>query len=206
MHHRSPVRRDSPPSILALFALVEDASDRPVIGEGGPLRQLAASWSVALVAQLIALISIIAGVSIAGPRPLAGPVLVEAVVSTLIGLGILMLLRVKPSAGWRRHIRIRLLTIASAALVVALMWLAHLAGGIADDNWRFASFVAAFGSIAVTAIALYAVRAAILSFALGMVSVTVILSGFGVASAIAVMFMLALILVAYRLALIDHHA
>ena len=37
--------------------------------------------------------------------------------------------------------------LASAALVVSLLWLAHLAGGLADEHWRFACCVAAVGSI-----------------------------------------------------------
>ena len=197
---------DSPPSLLTLFALVE-RDDRGFAAEdGGPLRQLSASWSVALVAQLIALIAVIGGAAMAGPAPLALPVAIDAGLSTTIGVAILVLLRVGAARHWRPHAQTRLLAAGSAALVVSLLWLAHLAGGLADERWRFACFVAAFGSIGVTAIALYAVRAAILTFALGMVGVTIALSGMGIASSIAILFMLALAVVAYRLALLDHAA
>ena len=202
----SPADRHETPALMSLFALSE-SHDHGVVVEGDrALSQLAASWPVALVAQLIAMIAVIGGTSIAGPQPLAHPVAVDAGIATAIGVAILGLLRIGAARRWRPHIQTRLITVASVGLVVSLLWLAHLAGGIANENWRFACFVAAFGSIGVTAIALYAVRAAILAFALGMVGVTVALSGWGPASSIAIVFMLALALVAYRLALLDHAA
>ena len=202
---RPQTHSDSPP-LLALFALSE-GHDRGIgTDDGGPLRQLSASWSVALVAQLVALIAVIGGAAIAGPPSLALPVAIDAGIATVIGIGILAILRVGARRHWLPHLQVRALVIGSAALVVSLLWLAHLAGDLADERWRFTCFVAAFGSIGVTAIALYAVRAAILSFALGMVGVTVVLSGLGVASSVALVFMFALTIVAYRLALLDHAA
>ncbi|MGN6268908.1 MAG: EAL domain-containing protein [Sphingomonas sp.] len=199
-------RADSPPPLLALFALSESGERGAGGDDGGPLKQLAASWSVALVAQLVALIAVIGGAAVAGPATLALPVVIDAGIATLIGIGILAVLRIGARRRWLPHHQTRALAVASAGLVVSLLWLAHLAGGLADERWRFACFVAAFGSIGVTAIALYAVRAAILTFALGMVGVTVALSGAGIASCIALVFMLALTIVAYRLALLDHVA
>src|SRR5690242_1145902 len=199
-------RAESPPGLLALFALTDADHRGGVPEDGGPLHQLGASWSVALVAQLVALIAVIGGAAIAGPAPLALPVAIDAGIATAIGVAILVILRLGAARHWRPHIQTRTLALTSAALVVSLLWLAHLASGLADERWRFACFVAAFGSIAVTAIALYAVRAAILSFALGIVGVTISLSGIGVASSIAIVFMLALAIVAYRLALLDHRA
>ncbi|MGN6278056.1 MAG: hypothetical protein ACTHM8_04955, partial [Sphingomonas sp.] len=199
-------RADSPPPLLALFALAE--ASEPGVGrtDRGPLVQLAASWTVALVAQLIALIAVIGGAAVAGPASLALPVAIDAGIATVIGVAILVLLKLGAARRWLPHHQTRALAIASVGLVVSLLWLAHLAGGLADERWRFACFVAAFGSIGVTAIALYAVRAAILAFAFGMVGVTVALSGVGIASCIALVFMLALAIVAYRLALLDHAA
>lgn len=197
---------ESPPPVLALFALVEGDQARVAADQREALSQLGANWSVALVAQLLALITVIYGGSIAGPAALAMPVAISAGIATIFGIIILLLLHLGAAFGWHPHNETRALALASAALVVSLLWLAHLSGGLADERWRFISFVAAFGSIGVTAVALYAVRAAILSFALGMVGVTVILSGFGTASLIAIAFMLALMIVAYRLALLDHEA
>jgi diguanylate cyclase (GGDEF)-like protein len=206
MPFRTPDSADSPPRLLALFALSEGEHRGSATDDSGPLRQLAASWTVALVAQLVALIAVIAGAGIAGPAPLALPVAVDAGIATAIGVSILIVLRLGAARRWLPHVQTRALALASAALVVSLLWLAHLAGGLADERWRFICFVAAFGSIGVTAITLYAVRAAILTFALGMVVVTVLLSGTGIASSIAIVFMLALAIVAYRLALLDHSA
>ncbi|TPG39532.1 EAL domain-containing protein [Sphingomonas koreensis] len=199
--------RTAPPALLALFALRDDDQGGLATVDGEqPLRHLSASWTVALVAQLIAMIAVIMGVIIAGPRDLMPSIAIDTGIATLIGIAMLALLRIGAARRWPTHVQTQLLVPASAALVVSLLWLAHLSGYLGNDTWRFACFVAAFGSIGVTAVALYAVRAAILSFALGMVGVTIVLSGMSPASSIAIIFLLALAIVAYRLAIIDHAA
>jgi diguanylate cyclase (GGDEF)-like protein len=199
-----PASAPSLPPPLALFALEEPHDG--ITATDAPLAHLVANWTVALVAQLIALIATIAGATFAGPQDLVLAIAIDAGAAIVIGLAMLGVLRVGAARRWQVHHRTQALVPLSAGLVVSLLWLAHLGGGIASDSWRFVSFVAAFGSIGVTAITLYAVRAAILSFALGMVAVTIALAGFGVASSIAVIFMLALSIVAYRLAVADHVA
>jgi diguanylate cyclase (GGDEF)-like protein len=206
MSRRSSLARDHRvPPLLSLFALEEaqDASGGRIDADT-PLRHLAAGWTVAVVAQLIALIAAIVGASFAGPYPLVPMIATDAGAAIVVSLAILAVLRIGALRRWPVHVQTRALVPASAALVVMLLWLAHLGAGLADERWRFVCFVAAFGSIGVTAIALYPVRAAILAFAAGMVAVTVALSGLGVASSIAIVFMLALAVVAYRLALADH--
>ena len=203
---RRPVHQhDAPlPPPLSLFALEEPRD--AIVDADTPLAHLSASWTVALLAQLVALIATIVGATLSGPQSLVPAIAFDAGLAIVVGVAMLALLRIGAARRWRPHVRNRALVPLSAILVIALLWLAHLGDGIASDRWRFVSFVAAFGSIGVTAITLYAVRAAILSFALGIVAVTIVLSGFGVAGSIAVMFMLALGIVAYRLAVADHDA
>jgi len=203
MSRRLAKRPESrPPSTLSLFAL--DEAGGALIGGDAPLEHLSANWTVALVAQLVALITAIFGATLAGPHELINSIAADAMLAIVLGIATLAVLRIGAARHWSVHARTRALVPMSAALVITLLWLAHLGSDIDSDHWRFVCFVAAFGSIGVTAATLYAVRAAILAFALGMVVVTVALSGFGIASQIAVMFMIALGIVAYRLALADH--
>ena len=194
---------DSAPSLLTLFGLEADHSDRLAIDLEAPLKQLSASWPVALVTQLVAIVTVIAAIMLSGPRALLIPGVIDSGVVIAIGIGILVLLRLGAGHGWPPHVQTRLLVPASTALVIALLWLAHLSVDVSESSWRFAGFVAAFGAVGVAATALYAVRAAILAFALGIVVVTIGLSGLGIASAIAAVVMLALVLVAHRLAVAD---
>ncbi len=206
MFSRSPAipLRDHPDATsLILFGLVESDEDAWSAAQHVRLAKVGAVWPVALIAQLVAA-AIVFGVSLAAKPALIAAVAVHAGVIALLSGAAFATVRSRTLREWPIHRRNAVLATCAAGLSAALLSLLWVTVELPGGPIELAGLVAIVGAISVTAITLYAVRAATLGFGIGLALMLTLLSGVGIAPVVAIAAFAGFAAVAYRMARIDY--
>ena len=182
------------PSLGRALGLAPSDDEGIADARSARLREAAALWPMA-VAALGLVPLLLGGLAGSGGDAALGVrialVAAPAIVAALAGLA---LLRWGRAQDWPGHGRIAGLAGCAAAAAVSLSLLAAAGGDLPAPAMRAAGFVAIGGGIVVVTIAVQAVRAASLAFAGTLGLMVPVTTGFGVASAAALVFV-ALLLV-----------
>ena len=181
-------------SLGQVLGLVASDDHEVMEGRSTRLGEVAALWPMATAALL--LVPLLLG-CLAGTAHEGGLVVRIALVGApAIGaaLAALLLLRWGSAQEWPSEARVAGLAICGALAALSLSLLLTLGGQLATPATRIAGFVAVCGAIVVTVAALQAVRAASLAFAGALGLMVLVTTGFGMASA-AALILLALLLV-----------
>ena len=169
----------------------------------GQVRQLAATWPFALVVASAAPAIVWWSAYEVGLPALMGTALLWGGVVAGLGLVLLATVKLPASRRWSPYVHVRIATLVGTGIAAALLALLYaIVGGLADA-FHLISFVAVFGAIIVTIIALHPVRAATLGFGLGLVGVLGLRDGIGTAWGVGLCFVLGLAVATYRLAVFD---
>ena len=179
------------------------ASHRHEDGLRDQVRQLSAAWSIAFLAQICA-----AGLIARAAKLLGHPAIIDqvALFGGIIGLcGVILLAAVKLpfTRSWSPHVHVRIATLCAAGVAVGLVSFLSIAALFPVGNYRLAGFVAVFGTIIITVVALHPMRAATLGFATALVATIGARAGPGSVFAVGIAFLLALAVATYRLARLD---
>lgn len=194
---------------VAFAALRTDLSPSASESEGHrdtlrrQMRQLAATWPLALVVSLVAPLQVawaawryaLPGVALTALA--CGVVLGGSGTILLVGLRRGMVRR------WAPHVKVRLATAigaVSGAAVLALLFATDL---LPPGASRLASLVTAFGTLIVMVIALYPVRAAMLGLGAGLLVTLGVQDGLGIGWGIGMVLLMALTASTYGLALFE---
>ena len=169
------------------------------------VRRLASTWPFALVVASAAPAIVCWESRHDGLRAMMVVVLWGGVIA---GLGLLLLAAVAhPRARrWSPYVHVRIATLVGTGIAAALLSLLYATVAAGSGAFPLISFVAVFGAIIVTIIALHPVRAATLGFALGLVGMLGVRDGFGTALGIGLCFLLCLAVATYRLGVFDRRA
>jgi diguanylate cyclase (GGDEF)-like protein len=204
-----PVRRttsfaDSARTTSATLSLADPGDTDAAFDQLQPLRQVASVWPLAIVAQLIAPATFLAAALVIGHGALVPQIIIRGGLAASMGLIVFAVLRIGRTRELAAHLQVRVIALASAGMAASLLYLLQQTAAFAPGKLQLACFVAVFGAIAVSALALFAVRAAVLAFAIGLVATVAWFSGLSVATGLAFGFFACLVIVAYRLAQLDH--
>ena len=191
---------DEKSHLLEALGLVSHAEDQdaPTIGR---LTEMAALWPVVVAVLTLGWAAQIA-VLVAFGAP-TGAAIVLGGALALLGLAAWALVALPAAARLAAHRRVGLLTLLGGALGAALSLQLGLTAHLPAGSAHVAGFVASFGAIVLTAIALHAVRAASLAFAAALALMVPVTSGIGVAAGIALLLVALLLIGVRRLALND---
>ena len=198
-----PIRNRPDAPVATLFGVVESDEDSWSATQHLRLDKVAAVWPVALIAHLVAA-AIVFGVALAAQPATVWSVAIHAAIITVFSLAAFATLRSKLLRDWPIHRRTIALAGCSTGLAAASLSLLWLTAGLPGGPIQLAGLVAIVGAISVTAITLYAVRAATLGFGIGVVVMVTLLAGIGIAPVIAIAALAGLAVVAYRMARIDY--
>ena len=170
------------------------------------LRQLSAAWPIAFLAQCCAGALILRAAQLFGDPVILNQVTLFA--GIIGGFGAILLAAVKlPFARhWSPHHHVRIASLCGAAVGVGLVSFLSIAAVFPVGNYRLAGFVAVFGTIIVTIVALHPMRAATLAFAAALVATIGMRAGPGFEFVVAIAFLLGLVVATYRLAQLDHNS
>jgi diguanylate cyclase (GGDEF)-like protein len=168
------------------------------------ISRLSAAWPLAF----LALVSTAGFVGLVA-RTLGRPDIVARVAlhGGLIGaFGLVMLVALKLpfTQRWSPHAKVRLATLSAAGIAVGLLSLLSITAGFPTGNYRLATFVAVFGTIIISIVALHPVRAATLGFATALVATIGVQAGPGLVCGVGVAALLCLALATYRIARLDN--
>ncbi|WP_404371684.1 putative bifunctional diguanylate cyclase/phosphodiesterase [Sphingomonas sp. MMS24-J45] len=170
------------------------------------VRQLGAIWPLAFVVAVAAPSIVWWAAYEAGLPALMNAATLWGAVVAALGLLLLVVACVPPLKHWSPYIHVRIATLVGCGIAAALLALLYATVGTVSGTFNFISFVAVFGAIIVTIIALHPVRAATLGFAIGLVAVLGLHEGFDTALGIALGFVLCLTVATYRLVAFDRRA
>ena len=173
---------------------------------GIQVRQLAAIWPLAFVVAVAAPAIVWWSSRAAGLAGLMNAALLWGGVVAGLGLVLLMTVGLPPARRWSPYVHVRIATLVGSGIAAALLALLYATVGTMSGAFNLISFVAVFGAIVVTIIALHPVRAATIGFALGLVGVLGLRDGFGAPLGIGLCFMLCLTVTTYRLVVFDRRA
>ncbi|MEO5867160.1 MAG: EAL domain-containing protein [Sphingomonas sp.] len=108
--------------------------------------------------------------------------------------------------GWQPHTHVRLAVLCSTGIAIGQLSLLALAVRFPFGSYHLASCLAVSGTIVVTFVALHPVRAATLGFAGALVTAIGVQTGPGLVWAVALTFLVCLVIATYRLTQIDRFA
>ncbi|MDH7972035.1 EAL domain-containing protein [Sphingomonas sp. AR_OL41] len=181
-------------------AVVAEAHDESLRDQ---VRQLSAAWPLVLLA-LASTSGLVDHVARMLGRPdIVARVMLHNGLIGALGLVVLIALKLPFTHRWSPHAKVRLATVSAAGIAVGLLSLLSITAGFPIGNYRLASFVAVFGTIIITVVALHPVRAATLGFATAMVATIGVQAGPGLVCGVGVAALLCLALATYRLARFD---
>jgi diguanylate cyclase (GGDEF)-like protein len=167
------------------------------------LGEVAALWPMAMAALLLAP-ALLGGFALfSGDGALvvrAGLIGAPALTAALAGLAVL---RLRAVGDWPSHGRVAALATCGVLAGVSLSLLLALSTEYTMPALRVAGFVAACGAIVVTVVALHAVRAASLAFAGALGLMVPVTTGFGIATAAALILVALLLVGVLSIARID---
>ena len=169
----------------------------------GLLGEIAAIWPFALLTQAIAAgaLGIVARVTHQPDMLLrveqAGGLL------GLFGLMVLMLVKLRAAHVLPTHVRTRAIALAGAGQGVALLELLWTTSALAPGAMHLTCFIAVFGALSITAIALHPLRAATLAYAAALAAMVAIKAGLDAPTAMAGIALLCLVIATWRLAIFD---
>ncbi|OYX38473.1 bifunctional diguanylate cyclase/phosphodiesterase [Sphingomonas sp. 32-62-10] len=185
------------------LALNSDHTESESITFASTIAQLSLAWTVAFILQVAAVTTIATSVILAERIDMIERIVLEGSAVIALGLLALILLKCPPTSHWQpfRHVRLAVIYGAGlGALLTSLLW---ESGALSINRMELGCFVAVLGAIGVTAMALHPVRAALLSYAAGIVVMIAILAGPGVGTYIACGCLVCLGMATRRLALMD---
>ncbi|MDP1028273.1 EAL domain-containing protein [Sphingomonas sp. KR1UV-12] len=163
---RTSVEQDRP-TLAMLLGITEDRQD--ATGQSlDHLAQVAAAWPMAAGVQLVAVIAAAIATRGAALTIWLGGLLAIASIAT-------MLLVRAPLFGWPPHRRAQLLAIASAATAAALLPLIWSTADAPPNGIQLGATVMLAGATGLSGLAVHSVRAAILSFGVGLVAAMAVL-------------------------------
>ena len=143
----------------------------------GQVRQVATVWPFSFVVLLVAAAGMIASATLSQDSNMLWRVIAESTGMMLIGLSLLVALKVPPMSRWlpQRHIGIAIL--CGIGIGIGLMGLLIEASHLPADRNQLACSVVIVGAMAMTAMALHAIRAALFSFAMAIVIMVLVMTG-----------------------------
>ncbi len=165
--------------------------------------QLSAAWPIAFLAQICAAALLARAAQLLGDPEIAYEVLLCGAIIALCGLIVLATVKLPFTRRWSPHVHVRIATLSAAGIAVGLVSFLSIAALLPVGNYRLAGFVAVFGTIIITVVALHPMRAATLGFATALVATIGARAGPGMVFAIGIAFLLALAVATYRLARLD---
>jgi diguanylate cyclase (GGDEF)-like protein len=169
----------------------------------GQVRQLASTWPLAFFA-LACTGALIAGAATAlGQQDVIRTVTLHGGLSVGFALMLAVALKFPGCRNWQPYTHVRIAVLCGAGIAVGLLSLLALTAEFPIGSYRLASFVAVFGTIVVTVVALHPVRAATLGFAAALVGTIGARTGPGLVWVVAFCFLLCLVVATYRLARLD---
>ncbi|MGY4397733.1 diguanylate cyclase (GGDEF)-like protein [Sphingomonas sp. UYAg733] len=177
--------------------------ERPLDAHHAQFEQAATAWPAALLAQILATAMLATTAGSTGPRTLLGAILLCGTATGLFAVAALALLKLRKARCWPPHIQARLSLIYAAGLGAGLFAMLWLTTRLPTGTLQLASFVAVFSAIVVTTLALQALRAGMLAFAAALVTAIAVLTGFGMVTGIACVFLGCLTVATGSLARLD---
>ncbi|QNA84853.1 EAL domain-containing protein [Sphingomonas sp. So64.6b] len=177
--------------------------ERPLDAHHAQFEQAATAWPAALLAQILATAMLAATAGSTGPTALLDAILLCGAATGLFAMAALALLKIRAVRCWLPHIQVRLSLIYAAGLGAGLFAMLWLTTRLPAGTLQLASFVAVFSAIIVTALALQALRAGMLAFAAALVTTIAVLTGFGLVTGIACVFLGCLTVATGSLARLD---
>ncbi|HVI97598.1 MAG TPA: EAL domain-containing protein [Sphingomonas sp.] len=187
-----------------LLSLVDPGDMASAFDHHQPVRQVRAVWPLAMIAQILVVAACLAIAIQAGRDALVPQMLVRGGLATGASLVVFIVLQLGRWRGLASHVQVRAIACAAVAMAASLLYLLQTAAAFPPGPIQLACFVAVAGAIGLSASALFAVRAAILGFAIGLAAVISWLSGPGLATLLALGLLACLGLVTQRLAALDH--
>ncbi|RZM36593.1 MAG: GGDEF and EAL domain-containing protein, partial [Sphingomonas sp.] len=189
-----------------LFGLAADGGDRLTDLFVLKLTQVAAVWPFALAVQVVAcgLLVCLTAIGDASGHASITAIVAHGGVVALASLLVFVTLRLPHTEALAPHRRNWIVTACAAIMGAALTSLLWLVTSTPDGPVQFGSAIAVAGMIGITAVSLHPIRAAILGTGAGLVLTLVILAGFAIPAAIALLFFGCLIAATVSLARIDH--
>ncbi|KQS04223.1 diguanylate cyclase [Sphingomonas sp. Leaf357] len=166
--------------------------------------QLAVAWPAALMAQFLAGALLVWTAYRIGSADLIERFALHSALVLVFGVIALGLVKLDAMRGLAPHHQVRATALCSAGLGAGLFSMLWITGGIGSIVLQLANFVATFGAIIVTVIALQSVRAGLLAFAVALVASILVLSGASLVSGIALIFLACLAVAIAGLARLDH--
>ena len=197
---------DSARTTSATLSLADPGDTDATFDQLQPLKQVASVWPLAIVAQLVAPATFLAAALAIGQGALWTQIAIRSGLAAGMGLIVFAVLRIGRTREIAAHHQVRAITLAAAGMAASLLYLLQQAAAFPPGKLQLACFVAVFGAIGVSALALFAVRAAVLAFAIGLVATVTWISGLSLPTGLAFGFFVCLVIVAYRLAQLDHAA
>ncbi len=165
--------------------------------------QAATAWPAALLTQTLAAAMLLATATTVGLHDLLAPIAVRGGLVVLLGLVALALLKLPAPRNWSPHIKVRLSLVYATGLGAGLFSMLWMTTHVSNGTLQLAGFVAVFGAVIVTAMALQALRAATLGYAGALVATIALHNGLGVVTGIAAVFLACLIIATSGLARLD---
>ncbi|MCM8731769.1 putative bifunctional diguanylate cyclase/phosphodiesterase [Hephaestia sp. GCM10023244] len=187
-----------------LLSLVDPDETTSAFDHVQPVRQVGAVWPLAMIAQIVAVTACLAITIEAGYGALAAQMIVPGGLATAAGVIVFAVLLIGRWRGFAPHIQARAIACGAVAIAASLLYLLHATAALPPGPLQLAGFVAVAGAIGLSASALFAIRAAILGFAIGLAAAIFALSGLSVATGLALGLLVCLGLVTHRLAALDH--
>ena len=164
------------------------------------IAETASIWPFAVFAQLVAPLAVAAAGWLAVPDPGIDAVALCGVPVILFSVAVLVLAHSPSVRLWPSHVQTRLLSACAVPIGVGLIALLPIVARLPMGDGHVIAFVAVFGAMAVTAIALYALRAATLAYAAALVVMVWVDSGPSATAAIATLVLAILTVAMLRLA------
>ncbi|MDB5705368.1 MAG: diguanylate cyclase, partial [Sphingomonas bacterium] len=193
-------------------ALRDDLSPA-VDGAGGQadslrrqVEQLAATWLFAVAALITSSGLLLYAAAQLGRYDLFNSIEFHGGAVVALGVTALVLLTVPPFSRASPHVHVRIATLTGAGIGVGLLSLLAITTRLPVSPAQFTCFVAVFGTIIVAVVVLHPVRAATMGFAAALVITIAIQTGFGLASLVALAFLLSLAISTYSIARLDRSA
>ncbi|MBN8808185.1 MAG: EAL domain-containing protein [Sphingomonas sp.] len=197
---RRSLSLSSTPEFSLWSALGVAADSAPEVTESRleRFRELATAWPFVMLIQLIAPLTVAAILRAGGGG--TGGALPGGAAVAIASPFVLLLLWTRRGEIVSTHLQTRMLALAAAIIGAGLMALLPLLASGPIGYQQFTGIVAVVAAIVVTAIAIYPVRAATLSYAATLVAIVVLRSGFSFASLVAVLALGGLVAATLRLA------
>ena len=189
--------------IWRAFALSAERRGNLMAERTEPLNQVAAIWPFVLATHLIAAGAIAEAARHTFDMMRLAEIAADATILAAVSLAMLAIFNLRPMRDWRPFRKVRCTALSAGAIGVMLASLLWKTTALPAGHMQIACFVAVIGAMGITAMALFALRAAALAFALAVTGVVVSNVGPDLAGSLAALCLLLLMLATSRLALRD---